>query len=113
MMRRSHDMVAELRSRTNYFEPELFGMFLYNDFFTHGLQELQENVVSFLLSGVDLPIVLTYRVQLVQFDDEFRKDDRSFRGLWAIMAGMMHWQLHERSNWSRKVFVRHRTREIT
>jgi hypothetical protein len=104
-MRRSHEMIAEWRSRTSHCEPELFGTFLYNDFFAYGLQELQENVVSFLLSGVDLPIVLTYRLQLVQFDEEFRKDNRSFQGLWAIMAGMMHWQLHERSNWSRKAFI--------
>jgi hypothetical protein len=112
MMRHSHDMVAEWRSRTNYCEPELFGTFLYNDFFAYGLQELQEDVVSLFLSGVDLPIILTDRVQLVQFDEEFRKDDRCFRGLWAIMAGMMHWQLHERSNWSRKSSIHRHKCEI-
>jgi hypothetical protein len=100
IMRVSHDLVGEWRN-TRTCEPRPLGSFLYNDFFANSLQEAQENVVSLFVSGIESLMGLTSLVQLVRFDDEFRKDGKSFRMLWAIMVSLMHWQLHEHNNWSR------------
>jgi hypothetical protein len=39
-------IVTEWHRRTDYCNPDNFDMYIYNDWFGYGLQELQENLVS-------------------------------------------------------------------
>lgn len=45
-MRLSWDIAVEWQRRTSHCNPDLFGMYVHNDFYAYGLQELQENLVS-------------------------------------------------------------------
>lgn len=39
--------VVDYKRRSNYCNPDCFGMYIYNDFCGFGLQELMENIVFF------------------------------------------------------------------
>lgn len=46
VMRQTWLIMTEWHRRTDYCKPDNFDMYIYNDFFGYGLQELQENLVS-------------------------------------------------------------------
>ena len=46
-MHRTYDLLRNYYSRTDRCQPIVFGMFLGENFFPRGLQELQENFVGF------------------------------------------------------------------
>ncbi|KAF3023089.1 hypothetical protein E8E14_013268 [Neopestalotiopsis sp. 37M] len=57
----------------------MFGMHIYNDFNSYGIQELIEKLLSFL-------------------NDEFKKkekDEQSLKKMWATSADLVHWLLVE------------------
>ena len=47
MMWESWKNFCEYNKRASYTHPDLFHMYIYNDFHAYGLQELIENLVSF------------------------------------------------------------------
>lgn len=46
VMDETWSIVTEWHRRTDYCQPDNFGMYIYNDFYGYGLAELQENLVS-------------------------------------------------------------------
>jgi hypothetical protein len=37
--------------------------------------------------------------QLVRFNEEFSKKQKSVEAMWTVISGMLHWRLIESSNW--------------
>ena len=48
MMWKSWQLLCEWSARGNYTIPDLFGMYIFNDFHGYGMMELAENAVSVL-----------------------------------------------------------------
>lgn len=46
LMDQTWSIVTEWQRRTDYCQPDNFAMYIYNDWYGYGLQELQENLVS-------------------------------------------------------------------
>ncbi|KAI0003598.1 hypothetical protein F4779DRAFT_92148 [Xylariaceae sp. FL0662B] len=72
-------MYCDLKRRATYTDPDLFNMWIYNDFHGYGLQELIESV-------------------LLAFDKELEKkkrDENSLKKMWATMAALVHWLLND------------------
>jgi hypothetical protein len=46
MLMEGWKIFCEWGRRSNYCQPDFFGMYIYNDFYGYGIQELLENLVS-------------------------------------------------------------------
>jgi len=83
MMWKSWEYLCDGVREAAYTNPDNFGMYVYNDFHGYGVLSLAER-------------------QLVNFNKEYVKKDRSVHAMWSIVAMMGHWLLHGNINgvWS-------------
>ncbi|RYP65574.1 hypothetical protein DL769_006277 [Monosporascus sp. CRB-8-3] len=68
-----------LKRHALYTNPDMFGMYIYNDFHGYGIQELVQNT-------------------LLAFDKEFTKktrDDARLNEMWSITSSLVHWLLRD------------------
>ncbi|RYP21690.1 hypothetical protein DL767_009206 [Monosporascus sp. MG133] len=68
-----------LKRHALYTNPDMFGMYIYNDFHGYGIQELVQNT-------------------LLAFDKEFSKkthDDARLNEMWSITSSLVHWLLRD------------------
>ena len=66
-------------------------MYIYNDWYGYGIQELQENLVCGL-SEVCVRTTgrrLTMMAHLLDFRKEFIKKDADLKEIWVIMSGLI------------------------
>ncbi|RYP93357.1 hypothetical protein DL770_000546 [Monosporascus sp. CRB-9-2] len=70
---------CHLKRHALYTNPDMFGMYIYNDFHGYGIQELVQNT-------------------LLAFDKEFSKktrDDARLNEMWSITSSLVHWLLRD------------------
>ena len=79
--------MTEWHRRASYCDPDNFNMYIYNEWRAWGLNELHENLVSWLRLRYSAWLT---RYQLVSFHDEFRKKRKSIEAMWTAIPGMLH-----------------------
>ncbi|KAK6430393.1 hypothetical protein LTR95_013449 [Oleoguttula sp. CCFEE 5521] len=80
MMWRSWTICCDYMRQADYRNPDLFGMYIYNDWHGWGLNELIENL-------------------LVEFSAEFRKQKPDVKHMRGTMAGLVHWMMLRQDDW--------------
>ncbi|KAK9780694.1 hypothetical protein SCAR479_01880 [Seiridium cardinale] len=87
-MNETQRLSNEYRIQATYTDPDMFGMYIYNDFYGYGVLECIQNA-------------LMGRRQLLAIDNEFKKksSDRSVEQMWALSAALIHWIVAENGPW--------------
>ncbi|KAK6071562.1 hypothetical protein SCUP234_09673 [Seiridium cupressi] len=87
-MNETQRLSNEYRIHATYTNPDMFGMYIYNDFYGYGVLECIQNA-------------LMGRRQLLAIDNEFKKksSDRSVEQMWALSAALIHWIVAENGPW--------------
>jgi len=78
-MEKTWQLFLEWDRRQSYTNPDNFEMYIYNDFYGYGLQEMIENI-------------------LVKFNKEVikkNKDETALKQMWATISAFIHWLLFE------------------
>ncbi|KAL5415887.1 hypothetical protein PMIN03_002464 [Paraphaeosphaeria minitans] len=89
MLMESWKIYCEWERRSGYCQPDFLGMYIYNDWYGYGIQELLENLASRHFSSLMHLIDFSW---LVKFDAGLKKKtDEGRVSMWAALSSMVLW----------------------